>query len=354
KMAHLYLEDITRSEAIVAALEAHNEHENFNPGPNHGPPFKMYWTGLTRSHALTIEYDNDFSTAITALKNRRGRHTTVSIEFELDGMEPYKIRKRVTSADNDIDGSLELSIGTKVPRLNIYSEDDRLNGRFVLQLQTLWKCAEHPGEHGQAGWCYRDATGQHLGLNIRKLNIWAAAMAAGECTKRHPPNSIEFDGLWDGRLTSVKPRGRNGPHTGTSGPSEPPSDIHSLLMAATLNVLQNSVSGNQVTPPQHSNQVPEPKTPSRNRTGIPSSPVSPIPTSSGELHNFLRDLHNTKGIDFTSFESLFEANEYTPDILHLVPVSTLRELTHAPEGRVLKMVDFAKVWNGRLERKKKK
>lgn len=175
---------------------------------------------------------------------------------------------------------------------------------------------------------------------------------AGDCTVHAPPNSVEFDGLRDGRLTTVKPRGRTHIAAAETALTE---NLQSLLMAATVSVLQNSLSGNQVTPPQR-NQVPVPETPARprTRTNIPSSPISPIPSSSGELHTFLADLKQSRGLDFTSVESLFKQREFTPDIIPSVHMTTLCELTGAPEGRVLKMIEFAKCWNARLFRKKEK
>ncbi|KAF9071914.1 hypothetical protein BDP27DRAFT_1262192 [Rhodocollybia butyracea] len=357
-MVNLSLQDAARTAVITACLEAHSEQENFIAGDVNGPPFKMCWTGVNKSDALCIETNTDWDMAVTALKARKSRSTSVTVEFDVDQMHPWKARKRVSSSstiavDDDLtDSSLELGAGTKVPRLDLFSEDDHLHGRMILKLQKKYPCNEHQGEHGQPGHCFVDTTGKHMGLNHRKFAIWASAIVAGDCTVHAPPNSVEFDGLRDGRLTTVKPRGRTHiPAAETSSAN----NLQSLLMAATVSVLQNSLSGNQVTPPQR-NQVPVPETPERprTRTNIPSSPISPIPSSLGELHTFLADLKQSRGLDFTSAEYLFEQKEFTPDIIPSVRVATLCELTGAPEGRVLKMVDFAKSWNARLLKKKDK
>jgi len=47
-----------------------------------------------------------------------------------------------------------------------------------MQLKQKWSCEKHLGEHGEPGYCYIAATGEHLGLNSRKLKLWAAAIVS--------------------------------------------------------------------------------------------------------------------------------------------------------------------------------
>lgn len=66
---------------------------------------------------------------------------------------------------------------SQVPRIDHYDETQQLHGAFILRLKREWKCEEHRGESGQPGCCYRaTGGGQHLGLNNRRLSVWAAAM----------------------------------------------------------------------------------------------------------------------------------------------------------------------------------
>ena len=55
--------------------------------------------------------------------------------------------------------------------------------------------------------------------------------AAGDSTKHEPPNTADFDGARDGRLSDTKPCGCTGPH---SAPGSTTPDATALLMAAIL------------------------------------------------------------------------------------------------------------------------
>jgi hypothetical protein len=65
---------------------------------------------------------------------------------------------------------------TKVPHVDNFTELEQLHGSIILQLKGKWTCEKHQGEHGEPGFCYIDSTGGHLGLNNRKLKIWASAI----------------------------------------------------------------------------------------------------------------------------------------------------------------------------------
>lgn len=65
-----------------------------------------------------------------------------------------------------------------MPRLDGYGETEQLHGAIVLQLKQKWACEKHQGEHGEPGACYVDSAGNHLGLNNRKLKIWASAIVS--------------------------------------------------------------------------------------------------------------------------------------------------------------------------------
>jgi hypothetical protein len=47
-----------------------------------------------------------------------------------------------------------------------------------MQLKRKWTCEKHQGEHGEAGHCYVNPMGEHVGLNHRKLKLWATAIVS--------------------------------------------------------------------------------------------------------------------------------------------------------------------------------
>jgi hypothetical protein len=130
----------------------------------------------------------------------------------------------------------------------------QLHADFILKLKNTHPCEQHRGEHGEVGYCYVWPNGGHLGLNNRRLAIWAAAMvrtthsqmnrtlkfnqAAGEATRHVPPNVAEFDGPQGSGSTLPKARGRAATSaTAPAAPLVPPStssDAASLLMAAMV------------------------------------------------------------------------------------------------------------------------
>ena len=60
----------------------------------------------------------------------------------------------------------------------MFDDSTQLHGNIILQLKAQWPCDKHHGEHGEAGFCYIDPNGNHLGLNMRKLKVWAAAIVS--------------------------------------------------------------------------------------------------------------------------------------------------------------------------------
>lgn len=64
--------------------------------------------------------------------------------------------------------------------MDIFSDEVQLHGSIILQLKAKWTCEKHGGEHGEHGYCYVSPTGEHVGLNNRKLKIWAAAIVGGK------------------------------------------------------------------------------------------------------------------------------------------------------------------------------
>lgn len=53
----------------------------------------------------------------------------------------------------------------QVPCLDGFSEEERLVGHFVNEINKKYPCTEHKGEHGNNGTCWKDADNRHVGLN---------------------------------------------------------------------------------------------------------------------------------------------------------------------------------------------
>ncbi|KAJ7635761.1 hypothetical protein DFH06DRAFT_1302968 [Mycena polygramma] len=377
KFDYIDLVNMTRCEFIMAFLKVHDRAEEYSGGVSHGPTFKFWWTGSPggKAGAMTIDNDREWQIAVTALKAKRS--AAVFVEYNLSSMEGYRIRKRSSSFSSSSsfpslpstpspspkkafphheaqDDDPELMFGTKVPRVDDFTPQAQLNGQMVLKLKDKWSCAKHPGEHGDPGYCYIDNCGNHTGLNNRRFSIWASAIAAGECTLHEPPNTVEFDGLRDGRITAIRPRGRNGPRPAApvAGPSTS-SDATTLLLAAMLPLitnLQKPVASDQppVTPPRRTTSVTTP--PGTPRKSVPQ--MSPVAEPGAELHVCLADFLKHKQIDLLDIEPALAALDLTPDIISEVPMARLREVTGVVEGRLWKFKIFCRDWTERLEDKR--
>ncbi|KIK94318.1 hypothetical protein PAXRUDRAFT_33579 [Paxillus rubicundulus Ve08.2h10] len=176
---------------------------------------------------------------------------------------------------------------------------------------------------------------EHLGLNNQKLKMWAAAIAVADATKHEPPNTMDFDGLQDGRLDTMKPSSGSVPDPTTT-----------LLATIT------SLIASQLAPkPPASSMVDPPSTPHRHQQEA-SLPVSPLPAPGSKIHTCLQDFLAQKSIDFCSAEDVLSQLKLTPDIITDVPVSCLCEILSTVEGRALKFQAFSCEWNTHFQLKK--
>ncbi|KAJ2929663.1 hypothetical protein H1R20_g7411, partial [Candolleomyces eurysporus] len=338
KFAVVNLRVIERDDFILAFLRAHDQHEKYRVGTS-GPPFKLWWTGCgAKTNAVTIDNDEEFQSSTTAILQRRGKNTTIVVDFDVDQWVPFRVRKRTLEDDNEGE---EITTGTKVPRLADFSEDEILHGRFIVLLKKRWPCETHLGEHGETGYCYVDPAGQHFGLNMRRLKCWAAAIAAGDASAKEPPNSIEFDGPRDGRVSSTRPRGRAGPHRAEAQPPAAPYEP----LSALVTVLAAKMVGDMTAAPS------TPKRPFGEAS--PATALSPVPTRSLELHACLEDFREKEGVDLTGCESKLVELRYVPGIISRVPLSRLIEVTGAIEGDAILFQTFCEKWCARLDEKKR-
>ncbi|KAG2131759.1 hypothetical protein DEU56DRAFT_914323 [Suillus clintonianus] len=351
KSDHVRIETMSRVEFITAFLRVHDLDDQYSPGVHFGPAFRFWWTGSSggKTGALTIENDHDFDVARTALLKKKKDSCVVNVEFDVDTMDGFRIRKRaLPHGDTVTRQDEELLYGTKVPRVDSFSEESQIHGAIIMQLKNKWSCEKHLGEHGEPGHCYIASTGEHLGLNSRKLKLWAAAIAAADATKHEPPNTVDFDVLRDGRLDAVKPRGCTGPRSSLSSTGS--QDATTMLLAAMIPLITERLAPPRV-PEAVPLNLPVPSTPVR---PCDASPFSPTPAAGTEIQTCLGDFLKAKGINILDSGSILFDLDLTPDIVGEVPVAHLSDVMDVVEGRVLKFQMFAREWNDRLQVKRRR
>ncbi|KAI0743072.1 hypothetical protein C8Q80DRAFT_1192458 [Daedaleopsis nitida] len=340
KMVNAVLSGTSRTAFVRVILAAHGLEDQYEAGPLSGPPFKLWWTGVSKGQAGTIDRDSDYEVALGAIL-RKGGHPVVNVEFSLEDLNGFHVRaKRPFLHDASVvdEPSEELSYGTMVPRVDAFPDKTKLHGGIILELRRLHGCTVHVDENNQAGHCYKPAgrgPDAHIRLNNRRFKSWAAAIAAGEATKHVPPNNGDFD-----LTVGPKARGVGGPHAPPASPSPAMDPTQAMLMG--LAPLLTALAGQHLL---SSSSAPAPQTPKRSRQlSPPSSPLSP---GSSELHQFLIALLDKKDVDLLESEASLAAKDYTPDILHQVDRAELKAMTGATDGKVIKMQMFAKEWTKR-------
>ncbi|KAG8685087.1 hypothetical protein FRC09_014970 [Ceratobasidium sp. 395] len=340
-----------RFEIFNAALALHELNDQFKASKDHCPGFKMWFTGINggKNTAPTISDDKDLALLVgqLAASKKKPDEITVFILFDVDDLDAYRVRKRV-------------------PRLGDMDINTVLHGDFVLKLKAQHKCEEHRGEHGEPGYCYVWPNGQHLGLNHRRLTMWAAAMAAGEATRHAPPNVPEFDGPQGSGTVTVKQRGRV---TAVPAPAPAPvpstsaSDATSVLIAAmvplltslTQSVVDQSTKASTATPDT-------PKVPNPPADPPANPPPPPVPTAAATQahngsclglpyvfsHNHTQDcviaFKAESGIDVTEKLGALEHRDLTTDLLLEVPYDHLGGLLGLTEGKAIKFQIFCRHW----------
>ncbi|KAF8833484.1 hypothetical protein BDN67DRAFT_1017509 [Paxillus ammoniavirescens] len=253
---------------------------------------------------------------------------TVSVAYDLDMMSAFRKNKRPTALveDSDLaDAGDELIEGSKVPHLENYSDASHLNGHFILRLKQRWKCQKHAGEHGELGYCYIKADGQHFGLNIRRFGMWSAAIADGVTTIEHPPNCELFqDALTLDHAVPSRPHGKTGPHMHRSTPltTEQPTTaldmniINALIAAAVLPMVSrlNQDQGHPVAM----------TTPASSTIVAPSGPVSEV--SVEELCVMLEAFYLDADINIVHHAHLLAELGFKPKVIAVLPVARVSEV----------------------------
>ncbi|KAI0311169.1 hypothetical protein OF83DRAFT_780154 [Amylostereum chailletii] len=313
---------------------------------------------MNKGDAASIESDEDWSAVRDPLLRKRPRD--IYIEFDLDSMEVFRIRKRPIDAvlQDENDGNSALS--TEIPKVDSCSEEVQRHAKIILDLKARHKCDEHRGEHGEAGCCYKAPDGSHLGLNRRRLKRWASAIDSLETTPKYPPNTEEFDGVRDGRLQAAKPRGRTGPRLAATSAPTAPSQVDTstalipmvaglvsqqgamlsavLGMAAPMNSPAASISA--LTPPSSSTSTPR------------APPFSPLPPRHNELFYFLLTFLEQDGHDLLHFHDILASANLTVATLSSISLDELVLLTGGSEDVLRILVAVARRFFTRLQMKK--
>ncbi|KAH6880189.1 hypothetical protein BKA70DRAFT_1126817 [Coprinopsis sp. MPI-PUGE-AT-0042] len=374
------VETITRVEFVRGCLLAHGLSHTFAPGTVSGPTFRMHWTGSGgKTNAASILTDADFSTNVSALLRKQARKKPeVMVEFSSVDLEAFRMQEPgaqglAAPPVADADGP-ELLAGTKVPTVSAFSTSSQLHGMYILDLKQKWKCAQHPGEHGEPGHCYQPPNGgDHIPLNLLRLRLWAASWASGDATKHEPPQIEAFDGA-RGLPAGVsgKSRGRNGPGSSViAPPSTGDSSMMAMLMGAllpTITDINRKRARDESASPRVRRHRDYYSTPPRRRSTAfeALSAIDPPPSHSpsqsctslcgSEIETCLDALLAREGLDLTPFIPILTEFDLTPDVIpHATThadTSFLTEILSITVGKALKLKIFCEAWSTRRNGKK--
>ncbi|KAJ3804590.1 hypothetical protein F5876DRAFT_82908 [Lentinula aff. lateritia] len=332
---------LDRAGFMKYCLSLHTLEDNFELQRPNGPAFTIYWTGSAggKSNRLTIKDDDQYKNVQDELKkcNPNQKNFRVIVEFDLDSMISWETHKWcATDYPSTNDNFTELNSGTKIPRLDGFSEEERLVGHFVNEINKKYPCTEHKGEHGNNGTCWKDADNQHV---------------SGNATIKEPPNIPGIESTRDG-VPVVRPRGR-GPKASLQANAQP-SENHTpaLLLAsvaATLAAVQshtNSRSRNRSRSRSCSRSHSRSHC-RHHRHCSPTPPSSPLKAVNPAIMNLdacLDAFYTLEGHDLRKCEKSLSDLSYTPDLIPELSVEKLAELMNCVEGVALRFCKFCIQW----------
>ncbi|KAJ3913824.1 hypothetical protein F5877DRAFT_83429 [Lentinula edodes] len=330
---------LDRAGFMKYCLSLHTLEDNFELQRPNGPAFTIYWTGSAggKSNRLTIKDDDQYKNVQDELKkcNPNQKNFRVIVEFDLDSMISWETRKwRATDYPSTNDDFTELNSGTKVPRLDGFSEEERLVGHFVNEINKKYPCTEHKGEHGNNGTCWKDADNRHV---------------SGNATIKEPPNIPGIESTRDG-VPVVRPRGR-GPKASLQANAQP-SENHTpaLLLASVAATLAAVQSHTNSRSRSHSHSRSRSHSRShrrhhRHRTPTPpSSPLKAVNPAIMNLDACLDAFYTLEGHDLRPCEKSLSDLSYTPDLIPELSVEKLAELMNCVEGVALRFRKFCVRW----------
>ncbi|KIY69382.1 hypothetical protein CYLTODRAFT_349638 [Cylindrobasidium torrendii FP15055 ss-10] len=366
KPVDMHLASLSRAEIIGKAYAAHHLEGTYRVGVEVGPGIRILYAGSgSKSTAPLIETDADLRSVLTPLFAKKSR-VQVTLELDVDHLGAFRLANPATAPNQVDNGSVaggNVAVhGTKVPTLGGMPIESILHGDIILALMKEWKCdnAEHAGENGCPGYCYRDALGNHIGLNFPRFRVWAAGIASHQYTLKHPPPTQEFDGAHVGR-SGPKARGR-GTATAAPVPAAPPP-TSSAMSEAVMGLLAKELLDDRRRRRRHDdsdNDGSSPPRPSRKRQrhsspqiiDIPSSPFVPDTSAADMLDVCLSDFKTRYNINFDNFREVLLEAEYTPDIMCDVGLESLKAIISAPPGQIIKFCKFCKHWTKHVQERK--
>ncbi|TFK23480.1 hypothetical protein FA15DRAFT_705466 [Coprinopsis marcescibilis] len=285
----------TREEVVNACIGAHGLGANYAAGEHAGPVMKVYWTGVGKTSAPSVNSDAEWAVVVASYQKKVEKSRSIPdmvIEICADKLRAYRksdapIPGMGANEDEELDPHAETE-GLDAAQSTLISTAVQINGVFANHLKQQWKCQEHHNENGGPGACYVCPSGEHIRLNNLRLRAWAAAMASGTCTKFEPPSCEAFDGI-QGAPAPVRARGRVGPNTAPvpEASKSTNNDLLALLQVLIPAIASNTRNGtiHPRTPSQVSHYISSPGGPVRNhRAGrgassfnaSDSSPLRPL------------------------------------------------------------------------------
>jgi hypothetical protein len=115
KFDYILINGTSRTEFIQSALSIHELDKEYSPGVHSGPLFTVWYTGSRyvqvfiihldlfhnlftsggKSGAASIEKNHDWEVLVSALLKKNVSTCRVNVEFDIDSMEGFRVRKRV-------------------------------------------------------------------------------------------------------------------------------------------------------------------------------------------------------------------------------------------------------------------
>ncbi|KAF9034763.1 hypothetical protein BJ165DRAFT_1533815 [Panaeolus papilionaceus] len=343
----------TKFQFALAALTAHGYQKAYVVWEVCGPGMQVSWSGFAggKAKAPVIQDDSDFNMMQVQLREQfrrsKGKLNTVCVTFNLDSMDRFKNHKRPLSPPASslrLEGDhIKMSMGTHVPSMDTFSEDQIALRRAIDDIKAIWVCQKH-------GFCFVSSTGAHVELNRFRMAAFGSAVVAGTCevAKGPPPELLQ---AWAPEVSAVGssatakvPHGRSGPGKVTEMAAVPStiSDPATLLLSTVVPMV-TMMAQQTILPPSS--------------PPVASSP--PPPALEDELSLFLDAFGRSKGISEEIIRNAclkLQLQHYSPESLSELSLSVerIQELTGFHEGEVYSLRQFARKWCGKVDAKRAK
>jgi hypothetical protein len=185
--------------------------------------------------------------------------------------------------------------------------------------------------------------------HLRSHHIY---QAAGKTTPREPPPDLFLND--DTRHTvQTKLRGR----IGNSCSNDDSAQLLMAFLPLVTALTQRQGDAHPPTTPTRKRTRNESLTPSghASRRSYAAPPSSPAPAVEDELQLCLDAFGNTKSVSTDLIDAAFDGlslKGYTPDVLEVISIDHLAELTGFSEGRAAALMKFAREWSSKIDQKR--